>query len=435
MKKLAPPNKFCILKLEIVLLVFLMTGIANVGCSRNEPSQVSSVKTGLDVLMEQKWHPLKGKKVGVITNQTGVNSRGEHIADLLHAAPEVDLKALFGPEHGIRGQVEGGEKITSGLDPETGVPVISLYGKTRKPTPEMLEGLDWLIFDIQDVGARFYTYISTMSLAMEAAAENGVNFMVLDRPNPITGTLVEGPVLDPQFKSFVGIHPIPLRHGMTVGELARLFNEEGYLENRIQADLTVIKMENWRRDMWYEETGLNWINPSPNMPTPSTAVLYPGMGLLEATNVSEGRGTKNPFENVGAPWIEADQLMAKLQAFNIEGIAIQGTTFVPVDMPGAATNPKYEGETCQGVFLKVTDPHHFKSVAFGIRLLCALQELYPEKFSMSEKRMSRMTGQAWVRQAILNGQAPENIIARWQASLSQFKKIRNKYLLYKGGKP
>ena len=410
------------------LLIFLIIFITNISCSQNEPSP--SVKTGLDVLIETRLHLLNGKKVGVITNQTGVNSEGEHIADLLHAAPGVELYALFGPEHGIRGEVEGGAKITSGIDPKTGVPIHSLYGKTRKPTAEMLEGLEWLIFDIQDVGTRFYTYISTMSLAMEAAAEKGIDFMVLDRPNPITGALVEGPILDTQFKSFIGIHPIPLRHGMTVGELAKLFNEEGYLENGAQARLTVIEMQNWRREMRFEETGLNWIKPSPNMPTANTALLYPGMGLLETTNVSEGRGTKNPFENVGAPWINSDQLIARLQKSNIEGIAFQKISFAPVDMPDAAMNPKYEGEACNGIFLKVTDFHHFKAVAFGIHFLCALQELYPDKFSMSEKGMRRMTGQAWIGEAIQNGETPESIIVRWQASMNEFMKVRNKYLLY-----
>lgn len=430
MKKLTLWDRLFNFRLEIFSLILLISAIVNSSCSRNEPSQVSFVKTGLDVLMEKKLHLLKGKKVGVITNQTGVNSQGVHIADLLHATSGVELKALFGPEHGIRGAVEGGTKITTNMDPKTGVPIFSLYGKTKKPLPEMLQNLDWLIFDIQDVGARFYTYISTMSLAMEAAAENEVNFMVLDRPNPITGILAEGPVLDPQFKSFVGIYPIPLRHGMTVGELAKLFNNEGFLENGVQARLTVIEMEHWRREMWYAETGLEWIKPSPNMPEPSTALLYPGMGLLEATNVSEGRGTKFPFKNVGAPWIDADRLVTKLQGFNLKGVAFQKTNFMPMDMPGAAMNPKYEGETCHGVFLKVTGPHHLKSVSFGIYFLCALQGLFPDKFSMSESGMSRMTGQGWIRQAILNGEAPENIIARWQGSLIKFMKLRNKYLLY-----
>lgn len=409
-----------------VLLTFLIFA----ACSRSESIPKEPVKTGIDGLMEKKMALLQGQRVGVITNQTGVNSHGEHIADLLHQSRGVELKALFGPEHGIRGQVEGGEKIQTEVDAKTGVPIYSLYGKTRKPTPDMLKGLDWLIFDIQDVGARFYTYISTMSLAMEAAAEQGVKFMVLDRPNPITGTLVEGPVLDPQFRSFVGIHPIPLRHGMTVGELAHLFNEEGLLANGIKADLTVIKMENWRRNMWYEETGLPWIKPSPNMPTPHTALLYPGMALLEATNVSEGRGTSKPFENIGAPWIDADQLLKRLQSYALPGISIQPTTFIPKDIPGVAMNPKYERQTCYGLLLKVTNPHVFKSVAFGIHLLCTLQQLYPDQFTMSEKGMTRMTGQAWIRQAILNGRTPESIIARWSSQLQKFLKIRKKYLLY-----
>ncbi|RMD85734.1 MAG: DUF1343 domain-containing protein, partial [Calditrichaeota bacterium] len=217
---------------------------------------------------------------------------------------------------------------------------------------------------------------------------------------------------------------------MTVGELARLFNEEGLLANGIKADLTVIKMENWRRNMWYEETGLSWIKPSPNMPTPHTALLYPGMALLEATNVSEGRGTSKPFENIGAPWIDSDQLLKRLQSYALPGISMQPTTFIPKDIPGVAMNPKYEGQTCYGLLLKVTDPHVFKSVDFGIHLLCTLQQLYPDQFTMSEKGMTRMTGQAWIRQAILNGRSPESIIARWSSQLQKFLKIRKKYLLY-----
>jgi uncharacterized protein YbbC (DUF1343 family) len=338
---------------------------------------------------------------------------------------------LFGPEHGIRGDVEGGYEINDQKDSKTGVPIISIYGNTNKPTPEMLQGIDVLIFDIQDVGARFYTYISTMSLCMEAAAENNIEFMVLDRPNPITGMIVEGPVLKDEYKSFVGIHRIALRHGMTVGELAQMFNEEGWLANGVKANLTVIPMENWRRNSWYGELGIQWIKPSPNMPLPMTALLYPGMGLLETCNISEGRGTAKPFENIGAPWLDNVKLAAMLKESGISGVAIDTTSYIPVDMPGAAMNPKYEGQLCHGLLLSVTDPRQFQSAAFGLHLICAAKKLHPDKFAWNSQRSPRlMFGNDETPVAIDAGQTAEQIIESWTPDLVTFQLIREKYLLY-----
>lgn len=391
--------------------------------------------TGLDVVVASDFSEFQGKRVGIITNQTGIDGEGRHIADLFHEKKSVELAALFGPEHGIRGDAEGGAKITTRIDPKTGVTVYSLYGKTRKPTPEMLQGLDALIFDIQDVGARFYTYISTMAMAMEAAAEAGIAFYVLDRPNPI-GDIVEGPVLDPANRSFVGIHPIALRHGMTIGELAQMFNGEGWLKigesdspQKVQVDLHIIPMQGWHRNMLFDETGLPWISPSPNMASPATALLYPGIGLLEATNFSEGRGTDLPFEKIGAPWIDSRQLLAVLQN-RVPGIYLRPIDFIPVDMPGKAMNPKFEATACYGLQLDVTEPHQFNSVAFGIHLLCALQRLYPQQFVINKKRLARMSGVSWVREMIHAGDEPESILQAIENEALAFHKLRKKYLLY-----
>jgi uncharacterized protein YbbC (DUF1343 family) len=412
--------------------ITLLTGILAIflhGCSAQSSNQ--PVKLGLDVLMESKLTLLNGKRVGVITNQTGVDSRGTHIIDLLYQAPEVELVAIFAPEHGIRGDVEGGFQIDDQKDRKTGVPILSIYGQVKKPIPEMLQNIDALIFDIQDVGTRFYTYISTMSLCMEAAAENNIEFIVLDRPNPITGTIVEGPVLEEQFKSFVGIHPIALRHGMTVGELARMFNEEGWLANGVPAKLTVIKMENWKRDTWYGDLGLKWIKPSPNMPSPTTALLYPGMGLLESCNISEGRGTARPFENIGTPWLDHQKIAIIINEEKLPGIKIDTTSYVPVDMPGVAMNPKFEGQRCNGLLFTITDPHRFLSVAYGIHLICKIKKIHPDHFAWkSPQSRLRLFGNDETLAAIDDGKTPAEIIQSWQSKLEAFMKTREQYLLY-----
>lgn len=399
-------------------------------CSPAKEPSPSPVESGLDVLLATDWSLLKGKRVGLITNHTGIDRQGRHIADLLHGAPGVTLSKLFAPEHGIRGTVEAGAQIGTEVDAKTRVPILSLYGATKKPTPEMLSDLDVLVFDIQDVGTRFYTYISTMSLAMEAAAEQQIPFVVLDRPNPIGGVMVEGPVLAPENRSFVGIHPVALRHGMTVGELARLFNEEGWLAGGKKAELTVVRMKNWRRHMLFGDTGLPWVKPSPNMISPLTALLYPGIGLLEATNVAEGRGTAAPFENIGAPWIDTAKLLQALRQHAFAGLAIDSTSFVPVDLPGMATNPKYKGQLCKGLRLRVTKPESLRAVDFGIHLIAALRDLHPDKLAIREAGMRLMTGSTPVTTALIRGEAPEAIIASWNQELQTFLSLRQRYLLY-----
>ncbi len=413
-----------ILQLFVVFLI-----IAPSFCS--SPNYSQSIKLGNEVLMTNKLDLLDGKRVGLITNQTGIDSKGNHVIDLLYVSQDFQLAVLFSPEHGIRGDIEGGYKIENKKDEKTGVPIYSIYGKTRKPTAEMLQGLDVLIFDIQDIGARFYTYISTMSLCMEAAAENNLEFVVLDRPNPITGSFVEGPVLDVKYRSFVGIQPIALRHGMTVGELAKMFNEEGWLANGIKVDLTVLSMNNWKRNCFFDELGLKWVKPSPNIPNTETALLYPGMGLLETCNVSEGRGTDKPFLNVGAPWLDNIALKKSLDKAGIPGIKIDTTSFIPVDKPGAAMNPKFEGERCKGLVFEVTKEQVFPSVELGIRLIYQVRNLHPDKFKWkSESRVLKMFGNKKTRRAMNEAESVDIVLETWRSDLEKFKEIRKKYLLY-----
>ncbi|MDZ7374676.1 MAG: DUF1343 domain-containing protein [candidate division KSB1 bacterium] len=387
------------------------------------------VQVGADRLLTEYRHLVAGKRVGLITNQTGVTSSGQHLADLLHADPEIRLVALFAPEHGIRGTEEAGATVRNGRDVKTGLPIYSLYGATRKPTPEMLQEVDVLVFDIQDVGARFYTYISTMSLAMEAAADQGIPFVVLDRPNPIGGEIVEGPVLEPDLRSFVGIHPIALRHGMTVGELARMFAQEGWLSAQRPVQLHVVPMRGWQRHMLFWQTGLPWIRPSPNISSDTTALLYPGMGLLEATNVSEGRGTAHPFRNVGAPWLQPEHLLPLLGK-SWEGLTCTPTSFVPTHLPGVASRPKYEGLSCRGIWLDPRDPQVFQSVRFGLRLLWALRTLYADSFRIDHRGMELLTGSRSLTAALERGAPFSELQALQDRGLEEFLRIRQKYLLY-----
>lgn len=400
----------------------------------------AEVRSGLDVVVAENFKRFQGKCVGLITNHTAVARNGKHIADLFHEAPGVQLKALFGPEHGIRGEAEAGAKIATQIDAKTGVPIHSLYGKTYKPTRETLEGLDALVFDMQDVGARFYTYISTMSLALEAAAENDLEFYILDRPNPISGR-VEGPVLDKQHRSFVGIHPIALRHGMTIGELASMFvGEKWAWRSSLDSSaaqrpdiawnkLHVVALEGWSRRQFFHQINLPWIAPSPNMTNETAALLYPGICLLEATNFSEGRGSQQPFEIVGAPWCEHEKVAALLKD-KLAGLAIETTTFTPQDLPGKAMNPKFEGELCHGLRFKITAPEKFEAVKLGVALLWALHKTHPDKLEISERRMARLFGAAWLRAMLLSGADLSLLWQRLEEDAARFQQARAKYLLY-----
>jgi len=397
-------------------------------------SQVSSasakVRVGADLLLEKYFHLIKGKRVGLVTNHSAVLSNGKHLVDVLFEQKDVTLVALFGPEHGVRGDAPAGKKIEHGRDEKTGVPVYSLYGAVRKPTEEMLKDVDVLIFDIQDVGTRFYTYSTTLILAMEAAAERHIPYLVLDRPNPIGGLRVEGPVREGALKSFVGWLPVPIAHGLTVGELATLANEHGWLGGGLKADLTVVKMEGWKRGMWYDQTGLRWIKPSPNIVSVHTTVVYPGTCLMEGTNVSEGRGTERPFEYIGAPWIDGRKLAEELNSYRLKGIVFEPVRFVPKSIPGVVENPKYKDVPCGGVYLNVTSRDSFESVKTGIYLLYSLQHLFPDSLVFRELQFDRLTGVKYVREMLKSGKKPEEIISRWQADIDQFLDFRKSAFLY-----
>jgi uncharacterized protein YbbC (DUF1343 family) len=382
-----------------------------------------SVKTGLDRVGEYR-QMFEGKRLGIVTNHTAYDSEGRFIVDVFQRVSGGKVAALFSPEHGLWGQEQAGEKVDSQIDPVYCLPIRSLYGQTQKPTPEMLRDIDVLVFDIQDVGARFYTYVYTMSLAMEAAAENGKRFVVLDRPNPINGYCVEGNILEPASASFVGLYPIPVRQGMTLGELAKMFNEQGWLASGVRADLVVIPMEGWRRGMWYDQTGLRFIKPSPNMPDLETAAVYPGLCLLEGTNVSEGRGTQMPFRQFGAPWVNSGELTGRLNRLNLAGVRFEPATFTP-------TGSKYQGLECHGVRIVVTDRDRLESYYTGVRIVEEIARMYPRNLEWKAAHFDRLCGTSAIREAIAGGRSTDELRDKWKPALQSFLKIRDKYLIYR----
>ncbi len=379
-----------------------------------EPEDVPATgEPGLEVLGRLSWAPLAGRRVGLVTNQTGRDRAGRRTADLLREGG-VRLRALFSPEHGLAGTAEG--LVPDGTDAVSGLPVHSLYGATQRPTPPMLRELDLLVFDLQDVGTRFYTYITTLGYVLEAAAAEGLPVVVLDRPNPITGRIVEGPVLDPDLTSFTAYHPLPIRHGMTVGELALLFNGE----KEMGAELTVIPARGWRREQWFDETGIPWVNPSPNIRSLTAATLYPAVGLLESANLSVGRGTGFPFEVLGAPWIKGEALAAALTALALPGVRFVPTTFTP-------NASAYQGQACQGVRVILTDRERFRAVQTGLEIAATLQRLYPGTFLLEkvQELLGNRTAMAWLKQGdgrAAAGAEPE--------ALEAFLRVRERYLLY-----
>jgi uncharacterized protein YbbC (DUF1343 family) len=374
------------------------------------------VLTGLDVLQRDGFRLLAGRRVGLITNQTGLSRRGVSNVKLLVDAANVKLVKLFSPEHGIEGKLDQAA-IDDARDRKTGLSIVSLYGETRKPTKEMLAGIDTLVFDIQDIGTRFYTYISTMGLAMQAAAECGVRFVVLDRPNPINGLEVAGPMLDAGRESFVGFHPLPVRHGMTVGELAKLFKTE----LKLDLDLHVVPMEGWRRDAFFDDTGLGWVNPSPNMRSFTEALLYPGIGLLEATNLSVGRGTDTPFEVIGAPWIDADALARGLNASRLPGVRFAPIRFTP-------TASKFKGEACGGVSIAVTDRETLRPVRTGLEIARQLQAAYGREWKA--RAVDHLMRNRAALDALLSSKTVTEIEWTWEASLAEFLERRAAVLIY-----
>ncbi|MCI0420743.1 MAG: DUF1343 domain-containing protein [Acidobacteria bacterium] len=379
----------------------------------------TKVIPGIEVLVAEQLHVIRGKRVGLITNHTGVDRKLRHDIDLLASAPGARLVALFSPEHGIRGAAQAGEKVRSAIDAKTRVPIHSLYGETRRPNAEMLRAVDVLVYDIQDVGSRFYTYISTLGECMQAAAGQKVPFIVLDRPNPLGGEILEGPLLDPAFRSFVGAFAIPVRYGLTPGELA------SWIKSNLKLDLglSVVKMKHWTRKQWYDETNLVWVPPSPNIPTIASALVYPGMCLIEGTNLSEGRGTTTPFEIVGAPWIDGVKLAERLNTLALPGVLFRPIAFTP-------TLSKFSGEACQGVQLHVTDRKSFRPLPTALAVIQDIRRNYSEQFQFRSAHFDRLAGTDAVRKAIEGRQPAAEIVATWQDDLKEFEATRKKFLLY-----
>lgn len=392
--------------------------------ARRVASRNGLVQTGIDVLEAHNFDPIRAatgkKKIGVLTNQTGIDSQGRRTIDVLAQAPGISLEAIFSPEHGVTGELDT-TNVANSTDAATGVPVYSVYGAkdaARRPPLDVLKTLDAVVVDIQDAGARFYTYETTLGYFLEAAAKAGIEIIVLDRPDPITGSFVQGAVPDPGRESFVNYFPVPTRHGMTMGELAKMFNAE----RNINAKLTVVPMEGWMRGDWYDSTGLTWINPSPNLRSLTEATLYPGVALVEGTNVAVGRGTDTPFELLGAPWIKAAELAQYLNARNISGVR-----FVPVSFtPNASA---YSGQKCEGVNIVVLERNALDAAELGIELASALHKLYPEAFHM--ERIIELLGNQAVQDAVASGQDPRRTAEEWREPLEKFQQLREKYLIYK----
>lgn len=408
--------------LLVLFLVLTQLCSASPGSTTKKKSTGSSapragrVQTGLDVLVAQKFAPLRGKHVGIITNHTGLDSQGKSTIDLLTHAPGLTVVAIFSPEHGLAGRLD--EKVSSTRDRSSGLPVYSLYGETRRPTDEMLQGIDALVFDIQDAGVRFYTYTATMGYCMEEAAKRNIAFFVLDRPNPLGGEIIEGPVLDPDKTDFVAYFPMPVRYGLSIGELAQFFNAE----NHVNADLHVIAMKNWHRNYYFASTGLRWIPPSPNLRTLKGAIVYPGLEILQSAGVSVGRGTETPFEEFGAPWMEGDKVAAALNAAHLPGLKFVSQPFIPV-------SDLYAGRRCGGVGVRIGDRAVVRSMTLSVIIASILQKLYPQNFAVS--KTITLLGNAETVQKLRDGATAAEIVSAWQPSLSDFDKTRRRYFLYK----
>ncbi len=379
-----------------------------------KPRPLAKVLTGIDVLKRDEFRLLKGRRVGLVTNHTGRDRDGNSTIDLLHQAPGVKLVALFSPEHGIRGQVDAA--VADSKDEKTGLPIYSLYGKNRRPTAEQLQGIDTLVYDIQDIGCRFYTYITTLGYIMETAAAHRLKVVVLDRPNPIGGLAVDGPVLEAGRESFTGYHALPIRHGMTIGELAKLFNAE----RKINADLEVVRVEGWSRGDLFDRTGLVWVNPSPNMRNLTAALLYPGIGLLETTNLSVGRGTDRPFEVIGAPWLDGRKLAASLADAGLPGVRFVPVKFTP-------TGSTHAGKECGGMQILIDDWSRFDPLTTGLEIARRLKQNHPE---WQTARYSVLLAHQPTLVALERGESIEEMRRLWQTDLERFRGVREKYLLY-----
>jgi beta-N-acetylhexosaminidase len=383
-------------------------------------------RLGLEVFLDDRLDLVSGKRAGLVASVSSVDRQLTSTVERLHQHPGVKLVALFGPEHGLRGQAQAGEHVTTFTDRVTGLPVHSLYGDTQKPTGDMLAGLDVVIVDLQDGGVRFYTYLSTLAYVMQAAAEQDKAVIVLDRPAFLNGVTVEGPVLDPDYRSFVGVYPIPIRYGMTVGEMAKLFNEAF----AIGCQLTVVPMEGWERRLWYDQTGLPFVPPSPNLPTLSAVTAYPGTCLIEGTSLSEGRGTTKPFEYIGAPWIDAEWLAHQLNDLGLPGVRFRPVYFVP-------TFSKFQGQPCAGVHLYIMDRDCFQPITAALNLMALVKNRYPDQFAWKQswtngghRPIDLLSGGSQVREHLDASHPIPALVASWQTELQVFAKLRADFLLY-----
>ncbi len=380
------------------------------------------VRPGVDVLLTDSIHLVQGRRVGLITNQTGIGADGVPSIDRLSDHRGIELVALFSPEHGIRGTVEAGVDVEDQVDVQTGLPIHSLYGETLKPTPSMLDGIEILLFDIQDVGARYYTYIYTMALAMEAAGEASIPFIVLDRPNPVGGRHVQGNILDPAFASFVGRYPLPMRHGMTPGELAILFRRSFGVE----VDLRVVPVEGWSRDTMFSDTGLPWRSPSPNMPDLESALHYSGTCLFEGTNMSVGRGTERAFQWVGAPWLDGDELARILSGAGLSGVRFHPARFTPRD-PG---DGKFDGVEVSGVRLEVTEPESYNPTLTAVVLLVEVRRMSGDRWQWHIEHFDRLAGTQRLRNGVEQGESATVITQSWEQDGEEFRELRDRVLIY-----
>ena len=409
-------------KLTIFIFIIVFTSSVN-GNQMNE-----SVKTGLDLIYKNK-DIFKNKKIGLIINHTSINSKNVTAYEVFNKTGFCKVTAIFSPEHGFYGS-KLSRLVKHEKSPLSNVPIYSLYGKVKKPTTKMLKNIDILVYDIQDTGVRFYTYISTMILAMEAAAENNKQFVVLDRPNMIGGDILQGNLISKKLISFIGKIPVLVRYAMTSGELALMTNNERWLDKGIKVELNIIKMENWERDMWFDDTGLKWTNPSPNIPHLNSAALYPGICLFEGTNISEGRGTNTPFLKIGAPWINSDDLIKELSKYEFKGIKYTKSEFTPVSISKKSINPKYKNQKCNGLEFTVTDQRKIKSYYLSLIILQTIYKMYPDKFKFKKTHFDKLSGNSMIRKYIEKNMVIEFYNKVIKNEVKQFDRIRKKYLLY-----
>ncbi len=411
-------NRILSWKIFLIILVIVF-------CSCTPQSTQDKFKTGLENLLENHLDLIQGKKLGIIANQTSLDAEGRHIVSLL--SKHAQITTLFGPEHGFYGNIEDGATIHDSVHSK--IKLYSLYGEFLAPTQDMLKDVDVLIYDIQDVGVKFYTFVSNLFLAMKAAKEQAIPVIVLDRPNPITAARIEGAITIPVYSSFVGVMPLPMRYGMTIGELADLFNGESYGGFAINSDLTVIEMTGYTREMWYDETHFPWTATSPNMTTLDTAIIYPGMCLMEGTNLSEGRGTQTPFLTIGAPYIDALEWLNAIPKDALASIEVSTVSFQPKAISGMASNPKYKDEECHGLHFKITDRDTFDPIKLAVAALCAAKKLYPENFKMT-KYLDKLWGNENLRAMVSGGKDYTAILKTCEPGIERFKNIRKKYLRY-----